>query len=123
MWRRGSAPLPTETDNLLLAARRRSPRRREVARAGYREASTQENALFNLLASFVDLPGGPRRSPTCCANGGASGPFRNLRVGRRHIHHFVPGIVLAFVSGAAAIVTRDEDLEPMLAVPFGVGWG
>ena len=51
------------------------------------------------------------------------GPFRNLRLGRRHIHHFVPGIVLAFVSGAAAIVTRDEDVEPLLAVPFGAGWG
>ena len=51
------------------------------------------------------------------------GPFRNLRVGRRHIHHFVPGIVLAFAAGAAAILTRDEGLEPKLAVPFGVGMG
>jgi hypothetical protein len=51
------------------------------------------------------------------------GPFRNMRVGRRHIHHFVPGIVVAFASGAAAIVTRDEDLEPLLAVPFGIGMG
>ena len=32
------------------------------------------------------------------------GPLRNLRVGGRHIHHFVPGIVLAFVAGAAAIL-------------------
>jgi hypothetical protein len=46
-----------------------------------------------------------------------------MRVGRRHIHHFVPGIVVAFASGAAAIVTRDEDLEPLLAVPFGIGMG
>jgi hypothetical protein len=51
------------------------------------------------------------------------GPFRNVRVGRRHIHHFVPGIVIAFASGAAAIVTRNEDIEPLLAVPFGVGMG
>jgi hypothetical protein len=51
------------------------------------------------------------------------GPFRNLRVGRRHIHHFVPGIVIAFGAGAAAILTRDEDLELKLAVPFGVGMG
>ena len=51
------------------------------------------------------------------------GPFRNLRVGRRHIHHFVPGIVIAFGAGAAAILTRDERLEPLLAVPFGVGMG
>ena len=51
------------------------------------------------------------------------GPFRSLRVGRRHIHHFVPGIVIAFGSGAAAILTRDEELEPKLAVPFGIGMG
>jgi len=51
------------------------------------------------------------------------GPFRNVRFGRRHIHHFVPGIALAFVSGAIAIVTRDEALEPKLAVLFGTGMG
>jgi hypothetical protein len=51
------------------------------------------------------------------------GPFRNLRVGRRRIHHFVPGIVVAFAAGAAAILTRDESLEPTLAVPFGIGMG
>ena len=27
----------------------------------------------------------------------------NVRIGRRHIHHFVPGIVLAFASGSAAL--------------------
>ena len=31
--------------------------------------------------------------------------------------------MLAFAAGAAAILTRDEDLEPKLAVPFGVGMG
>jgi hypothetical protein len=51
------------------------------------------------------------------------GPFRNLRVGDRHIHHYVPGIVIAFLSGAGAIVSRDERLEPVLAVPFGIGMG
>jgi hypothetical protein len=51
------------------------------------------------------------------------GPFRNLRLGRRRIHHFVPGIIIAFAAGAAAIVSRDERLEPRLAVPFGIGMG
>jgi hypothetical protein len=51
------------------------------------------------------------------------GPFRSVRVGRRHIHHFVPGIVIAFASGTGAIVTRDEGIEPILAVPFGIGMG
>jgi hypothetical protein len=44
-------------------------------------------------------------------------------LGRRHIHHYVPGIVIAFGSGAAAILTRSERLEPILAIPFGVGMG
>ena len=35
----------------------------------------------------------------------------------------MPGIVLAFVAGAAAILTREEELEAKLAVPFGVGMG
>jgi hypothetical protein len=29
--------------------------------------------------------------------------------------------VLAFTSGAVAILTRNEDIEPKLAVPFGAG--
>ena len=44
-------------------------------------------------------------------------------LGRRHIHHFVPGIVLAFSSGAIAILTNNEEIEARLAIPFGVGMG
>jgi hypothetical protein len=44
-------------------------------------------------------------------------------IGRRHIHHFVPGIALLLMAGAAGILTRDESLQPRLAVPFGVGMG
>jgi hypothetical protein len=79
--------------------------------------------MFNLLASFAGtfiLA----RSITYVLRGRRSfGPFRNLRVGRRHIHHYVPGIMIAFASGAGAILTRDERVEPWLAVPFGVGMG
>jgi hypothetical protein len=31
--------------------------------------------------------------------------------------------VIAFGAGAAAILTRDERFEPVLAVPFGIGMG
>ena len=44
-------------------------------------------------------------------------------VGRRHIHHFVPGIMLAFVAGGVAIVTRNETVERWMALPFGAGMG
>jgi hypothetical protein len=123
VWRRGSAPALKDTDHPLLAAEEAVAETARVARAGYREVSTRENSMFNLLTSFATtfiLV----RSVTYALRGRPTvGPFRNMRVGRRHIHHFVPGIVIAFGSGAAAILTRDERLEPRLAVSFGVGMG
>ena len=53
----------------------------------------------------------------------SAGPFRNLMLGQRHIHHFVPAIVMAFASGAGAIVTSNERVEPYLALAFGTGMG
>jgi hypothetical protein len=123
VWRRGSAPLPQETDDLLLAAEEAVAETAEVARAGYREVSTRENSMFNLLTSFAATFIAVR-SVTYLLRGRARvGPFRNVRVGRRHIHHFVPGIMIAFSAGTAAILTRSERLEPWLAVPFGAGMG
>jgi hypothetical protein len=123
VWRRGSAPALKDTDHPLLAAEEAVAETARVARAGYREVSTRENSMFNLLTSFATtfiLV----RSVTYALRGRRTvGPFRSMRVGRRHIHHFVPGIVIAFGAGAAAILTRDERLEPLLAVPFGVGMG
>jgi hypothetical protein len=123
VWRRGSAPALKDTDHPILAAEEAVAETARVARAGYREVSTRENSMFNLLASFAatfllvrSVTHGLRRRRTV-------GPFRNVRLGRRHIHHYVPGIVIAFGSGAAAILTRSERLEPILAIPFGVGMG
>src|SRR5829696_6864056 len=123
VWRRGSAPALRDADHPILAAEEAVAETARVARAGYREVSTRENSIFNLFTSFAatfilvrSVTYALRRRPTL-------GPFRNLRVGRRHIHHFVPGIVIAFAAGAAAILTRDERLEPWLAVPFGAGMG
>jgi hypothetical protein len=123
VWRRGSAPLPKEAPNLLLAAEEAVAETAQVARAGYLEVSTRENATFNMLSSFVVTFLTARGITYLLRRRVRVGPFRNLRVGRRHIHHFVPGIVIAFAAGAGAILTRDEDLEPRLAVPFGVGMG
>jgi hypothetical protein len=95
----------------------------DVAVAGYHAAPSQENALFNLFASFVISLVASRSIAFGLRDRRRIGPFRNVRVGRRHIHHFVPGIVIAFVSGAVAIVTRDQGLEPKLALVFGAGMG
>lgn len=123
VWKRGSAPLPKDAPSLLLAAEEAVGETAQVARAGYVEGSSRENAMFNLLTSFVGSFLTARGVTHLLRYRSRVGPFRNVRVGRRHIHHFVPGIVVAFASGAAAIVTRNEDLEPLLAVPFGVGMG
>jgi hypothetical protein len=95
----------------------------EVALAGYHEVSTRENSMFNLLTSFASTFVLARSITYVLRERGRFGPFRNIRAGGRHIHHYVPGIVIAFVSGTGAILTRDEKLEPWLAVPFGVGMG
>jgi hypothetical protein len=123
VWRRGSAPLPGEASSLLLAAEEAVAETAQVAVAGYREVSTRENAMFNLLTSFVGTFIAARVITHVLRDRARVGPFRNLRVRRRHIHHFVPGIVIAFGAGAVAILSRDERFESKLAVPFGVGMG
>ncbi len=123
VWKRGHAPLPAEADDLLLAGQEAVVETAEVARAGYREVSTRENSLFNMLTAFSASFLVARGVTYLLRGHSRVGPFRNVRLGRRHIHHFVPGIVLAFASGGAAILTRDETLEPWLAAPFGAGMG
>src|SRR5688500_11318070 len=57
VWQRGRAPMPSETDDVLGAAEEAVSETLEVARAGYQEGSTSENAAFNLLLSFVSTFG------------------------------------------------------------------
>lgn len=93
----------------------------EVVRAGYRGGSVRENALLNLMTSFTLTFGLARLSTHAIRNGGNFGPFRNLKVGKSHVHHFVPGIGLALITGGASILAKDERHDPLLAIPFGVG--
>jgi hypothetical protein len=123
MWRRGSAPLPSETDELLPAAQEAVSETVESAVAGYQDLSTRENATFNLLTSFVVTFVTVRTVAWSLRSRDRLGPFHNVVLGRRHIHHFVPGILLAFGAGGVAILTRNEDIEPRLAIPFGIGMG
>lgn len=92
-----------------------------VARAGYEEASTRENAVLNLLAAFSLTFGLVRLGTYQIRRRGRFGPIGDLFIGGRHVHHFVPGIVLAFLAGGASVLSRDEDLDPLLAIPFGIG--
>ena len=123
VWRRGSAPLPGEAENVLAAAEEAVAETVEAARVGYQNVSVRENAAFMLLTSFVTIFISARGISYLLRRRSSVGPFRDLRVGRRHIHHFVPGIALLMLSGGAAILTRDEELEPKLAIVFGAGMG
>lgn len=121
IWRRGRAPLPTEAENVLEAGAEAARETVEVAVTGYKLSSPREHAALNLLVSYAIAAGLVRLSTYSIRQRGSFGPFRDRKVGGRHIHHFLPGIVIAFLSGGASIVARDHMLDRWFAVPFGVG--
>src|SRR5687767_1393142 len=123
VWRRGSAPLPRESDSVVDAFAEAAGETVAVAVEGYKEMPRRENALFNLLASFAASFSLARGITYLLRRRPRVGPFRSLRIGERHIHHFVPGILMAFGSGATAILTDNEQIEPRLALVFGAGMG
>lgn len=92
-----------------------------VAVEGYRVASPLQTRLINLLGAFSITFFVVRTSTWVIRRRGRFGPFRNLVVGRRHVHHFVPGIAIALLAGGASVLTDDEQVEAWLAVPLGVG--
>jgi hypothetical protein len=92
-----------------------------VAVRGYVEAPRSEAVLFNLLAGFLGAFASVRLSTWAIRDD--RGPFRNVHIGGRHIHHFVPGILLAFGSGTAALLTDNDRVEQHLALPMGAGIG
>jgi hypothetical protein len=92
-----------------------------VALEGYAATPRAETVVFNILTGFVGALAGARLS-THGMRGGWW-PLGNVEVGGHHIHHFVPGILLAFGTGTAALLTDDDALEQRLAVPMGVGIG
>ena len=91
VWRRGSAPLPAETDDLFEAAGTATLETIAVVREGYRATSDRENAVFNLLVSFTATFGITRASTALIRSGKGYGVFRNLTIADRRVHHFVPG--------------------------------
>jgi hypothetical protein len=92
-----------------------------VAIEGYEAAPRRETVLFNLLSGFVGSFALMRLSTW--GQRGGWWPFGGVSLGGRHIHHFVPGILLAFGSGAAGLLSANERAETALAFPFGAGLG
>jgi hypothetical protein len=92
-----------------------------IAIEGYEATPRGETILFNILSGFVGAFSLIRLSATGIRAGW--NPFGSVRVRGRHIHHFVPGILLAFGAGGAGLITQNDRLEQTLAVPFGAGIG
>jgi hypothetical protein len=92
-----------------------------VLREGYGVSRTRENSLFNMLASFTVAFGVTRWITWTIRSKGGIGPIKDVVVGDRHIHHFLPGGVIALTAGGVAIGTKGDKLDKYLAFPFGVG--
>jgi hypothetical protein len=122
LWRRRVvAEEPETTPEVIQKGARAALDTVEVARRGYRQAPAGESAMFNLLMAFV-ISSSVVRLTTLGVRRGVPLLF-NVRIGRRHIHHFVPGILLAFASGSAALFASDPKVRETLAIPLGVGVG
>jgi len=112
--------LPESPVEALQMAGRASQDTLRVAVTGYNAASRRETTMFNLFSGFVGASLFVRVSTLGIREGWWPG---NVKVGGRHIHHYVPGILLAFGTGTAGLVTESRSLETALAIPFGVGVG
>lgn len=121
VWRRGSAPLPGEAGDVIAAAGEAVGQTVEVAVEGIRGGSLRENAALSLLVSFNTSWLLTRITTAQIRRRGRFGPFRDAKVGRTHVHHFVPGIALMMLAGGISIASADERLDPWLAIPFGYG--
>jgi hypothetical protein len=92
-----------------------------VLREGYGVSRTRENSLFNMLASFTVAFGVTRWITWTIRTKGGIGPIKDVVVGSRHIHHFIPGGLLSLAAGGVAIGVKGSDYDRYLAIPFGVG--
>jgi hypothetical protein len=93
----------------------------QVARTAYQEAPHHETILFNILSGFLGAFAVVRLS-TWGIRGGWW-PSTNVILGDRHIHHFVPGILVAFACGAGGLMSDSEKVQARLALGFGAGAG
>ena len=92
-----------------------------IAAEGYDATPRGETVLFNMLIGFLGGFTMMRISTAGIRRGWW--PLGNVSVGDRHIHHFVPGILIAFATGGTAIATQNDKIEEALAIPFGIGVG
>ena len=131
VWSRGSAELPLEAAaadseaaaRIAAAGAEALGQTVEVAVRGYQEGTTGENAMLNLLGSFTMSWAVVRLSTHAIRRRGRFGPFGDLVLGQHHIHHFVPGILIAFVAGGERMTqVPDTSDDPSCFVQQPPAW-
>jgi hypothetical protein len=129
VWRLGKLPLEhgdvaegTRSRSQVIENSRRSVSQvRRIVSEGFAVSSARKNALLTMELAFVTTFAATRYITYTIRVRGQLGPIKNVRVGSRHIHHFVPGTLLALGAGGASIASPNEQLDRWLAIPFGVG--
>jgi hypothetical protein len=119
--RRRVSPQVADPDNLIDAAGKATRDTVAVAVEGYTDAPRHETILFNTLSGFVGAFALMRLSTW--GQRGGWWPINPVKVRGRHIHHFVPGILIAFGAGGVGLATTSDRLEEALSVVFGAGVG
>ena len=77
--------------------------------------------LFNILSGFLGAFALMRLSTWGIRKGWW--PTSDVILGDRHIHHFVPGILIGFASGGFGLVSDSEAVQAKLSIGFGAGAG
>jgi hypothetical protein len=98
---------------------------------GYRQVSPAERAGFGMLTSFAFTIGASRainyglerRRTAPRLRSWARHAYHSPGQEQLRVHHFMPGIGLAFLSGAGAILARNDGRGFWFSLPFGIGAG
>ena len=97
--------------------------------SGYRSAPPAERAGFEMLSAFAGTIAVSRATNYVRERRRRAPLLRSMLRRAYHapgenemrVHHFLPGIGIAFAAGAASILTRKDRREFWLSLPFGAG--
>jgi hypothetical protein len=125
VWRLGKLPLEYDSEHrnrsLVSESRRSVSQVKRIVSEGIGVSSARNNALLIMEVAFVTTFAATRYITYTIRIHGKLGPIKDLQLGSRHIHHFVPGTLLTLGAGGASIATPDEGVDRWLAIPFGIG--
>ena len=103
--------------------------RLRVIHLGWRSVSPPERAGFGMLSAFAATIaasrainyGRERRRPAPLLRSLVRRAYHSPGEEQLRVHHYLPGLGLAFASGGIAILARGDGRGVGLSLPFGVG--